>query len=184
MAGRSPTVQSGEIQRPRATLVARGPKLKSGIVLLSHAVTHIVPSALRGLTSLFGMGRGVTPSILTPEEFQLRNVFQPVFLAQDFIDDLHPVHEQPSLDQQKIMVKSFDLLVLLDSFITELASVAYQPTHLVGVLFRRSGGKPHLGAGFALRCFQCLSHPDMATEQCHWRDNSYTVGPFTLVLSY
>ena len=36
---------------------------KSGIDLLSHAVTHIVPSALRGLTALFGMGRGVTPSI-------------------------------------------------------------------------------------------------------------------------
>jgi hypothetical protein len=45
-----------------------GLQIKSGIVLLSHAVTRIVPSALRGLTSLFGMGRGVTPSILTPEE--------------------------------------------------------------------------------------------------------------------
>ena len=35
----------------------------SGIDLLSHTVTRIVPSALRGLTSLFGMGRGVTPAI-------------------------------------------------------------------------------------------------------------------------
>ncbi len=84
------------------------------------------------------------------------------------------------------MVKSHDLLVPLDSRIAALASTAYQPSHLLGVFsLRRSGeGKPHLGAGFALRCFQCLSHPDMATEQCHWRDNSYTVGPFTLVLSY
>ena len=38
-------------------------KNKSGIDLLSHTVTRIVPSALRGLTSLFGMGRGVTPAI-------------------------------------------------------------------------------------------------------------------------
>ena len=30
--------------------------------LLSHTVTRAVPSALRGLTSVFGMGTGVTPS--------------------------------------------------------------------------------------------------------------------------
>ena len=83
------------------------------------------------------------------------------------------------------MVKSHDLLVPLDSRITAFTSVAYQPSHLLGVFSPpKAEGKPHLGAGFALRCFQCLSHPDMATEQCHWRDNSYTVGPFTLVLSY
>ena len=83
------------------------------------------------------------------------------------------------------MVKSHDLLVPLDSSITALTSVAYQPSHLLGVFSSAEAeGKPHLGAGFALRCFQCLSNPDMATEQCHWRDNSYTVGPFTLVLSY
>ena len=40
---------------------------KSGIDLLSHTVSHVVPSALRGLTSLFGMGRGVTPAIKIPE---------------------------------------------------------------------------------------------------------------------
>ncbi len=40
---------------------------KSGIDLLSHTVTHAVPSAQRGLTSLFGMGRGVTPATKTPE---------------------------------------------------------------------------------------------------------------------
>ena len=31
--------------------------------LLSQALAHQVPSALRGLTSLFGMGRGVSPSL-------------------------------------------------------------------------------------------------------------------------
>ena len=34
--------------------------------LLSHTVTHAVPSALRGLTSVFGMGTGVTPSAKPP----------------------------------------------------------------------------------------------------------------------
>ena len=34
--------------------------------LLSHAVTHAVPSALEGLTSVFGMGTGVSPPPLSP----------------------------------------------------------------------------------------------------------------------
>ena len=37
-----------------------------GNVLLSHTVTHAVPSALKGLTSVFGMGTGVTPSLWSP----------------------------------------------------------------------------------------------------------------------
>ena len=45
-------------------------------------------------------------------------------------------------------------------------------------------GRPNLGVGFALRCFQRLSEPDMATRHCHWRDNRYTSGPFNPVLSY
>ncbi len=38
----------------------------SGDVLLSHTVSSAVPSALLGLTSLFEMGRGVSPAILSP----------------------------------------------------------------------------------------------------------------------
>jgi hypothetical protein len=34
--------------------------------LLSHAVTRILPSALAGLTSGFGMGPGVPPPLLSP----------------------------------------------------------------------------------------------------------------------
>ena len=43
---------------------------------------------------------------------------------------------------------------------------------------------PNLEAGFPLRCFQRLSIPDIATEQCPWQDSSYTRGQFTPVLSY
>jgi len=42
---------------------------------------------------------------------------------------------------------------------------------------------PNLEAGFPLRCFQRLSIPDIATEQCPWQDSSYTRGQFTPVLS-
>jgi hypothetical protein len=39
-----------------------GLEVKTGGVLLSQALAGQVPSALRGLTALFGMGRGVSPS--------------------------------------------------------------------------------------------------------------------------
>ena len=42
---------------------------KPGSDLLYHTVTSIVPSALMGLTSLFGMGRGVSPSVMPPGIF-------------------------------------------------------------------------------------------------------------------
>jgi hypothetical protein len=38
-------------------------KMCSGGVLLSHEASLAVPSALRGLTSGFGMGPGVSPSL-------------------------------------------------------------------------------------------------------------------------
>ena len=42
-------------------------QLESGGDLLSRAVSSQVPSALKGLTSVFGMGTGGTPSPLPPE---------------------------------------------------------------------------------------------------------------------
>jgi hypothetical protein len=34
--------------------------------LLSHTLSRAVPSALRGLTAVFGMGTGVSPSLMSP----------------------------------------------------------------------------------------------------------------------
>ena len=42
----------------------------------------------------------------------------------------------------------------------------------------------YLGWGFALRCFQRLSRPNIATQHCSWWNNWHTSGPFLLVLSY
>ena len=36
------------------------PEITAGSDLLSHTVSHAVPSAVAGLTSVFGMGTGVT----------------------------------------------------------------------------------------------------------------------------
>jgi hypothetical protein len=41
-------------------------KKNPGNVLLSHQVTLAVPSALEGLTAVFGMGTGVTPPLWSP----------------------------------------------------------------------------------------------------------------------
>ena len=57
-----------ECFRPGPT--SGGPGLKGvfvyGGVLLSRTVSREVPSALRGLASGFGMGPGVSPSLLPP----------------------------------------------------------------------------------------------------------------------
>lgn len=41
-------------------------KVMSGGVLLSHSLSVAVPSALKGLTSGFGMGPGISPSLWPP----------------------------------------------------------------------------------------------------------------------
>src|SRR5262249_10093787 len=52
---------------------SRGPhRSKSGGVLLSQGVSSQVPSALAGLTSVFGMGTGVTPPPWPPKSFLKR----------------------------------------------------------------------------------------------------------------
>ena len=45
-------------------------------------------------------------------------------------------------------------------------------------------GKSHLEESFALRCFQRLSRPSVATRRCPWRDNRRTSGWSNSVLSY
>ena len=68
-----------------------------------------------------------------------------------------------------------------------LQPVDRHPINLViykGPLAALRLGSSDLGAGFPLICFQRLSWPHIATRQCHWRDNRYTSGASTPVLSY
>ncbi len=46
----------------------------SGGDLLSHELAPAVPSALRGLTAVFGMGTGVTPSLWPPENLVVAKI--------------------------------------------------------------------------------------------------------------
>src|SRR5574338_1219321 len=58
--------------RARKTLEAGLLRINPGDFLLSHAVSRAVPSAPAGLTSVFGMGTGVTLPTKSPENFQNR----------------------------------------------------------------------------------------------------------------
>jgi hypothetical protein len=56
-----PADKKSPISQRARRRVRRGLEKKSGGDLLSHAVSREVPSALEGLTAVFGMGTGVTP---------------------------------------------------------------------------------------------------------------------------
>ena len=60
----------GWIKKPCALLPKHRAKL-TGNVLLSHSLATKVPSTLKGLTAVFGMGTGVAPSVKLPEYFKI-----------------------------------------------------------------------------------------------------------------
>ena len=55
-------------KNPPSSSHGRRVKERFGDDLLSHPVSGAVPLAQMGLTSLFGMGRGVTPPLLSPKQ--------------------------------------------------------------------------------------------------------------------
>src|SRR5215210_322945 len=73
----SPPMWESETKTTRVSLLSSGiyklNEQKMGDDLLSHEVSLAVPSALAGLTSLFGMGRGVSPPPSSP--FLKRRIF-------------------------------------------------------------------------------------------------------------
>jgi hypothetical protein len=59
-------IECAEKQKGRPDESERPFDFNPGSDLRSHAVTSAVSSALRGLTSVFGMGTGVTPAVRPP----------------------------------------------------------------------------------------------------------------------
>ena len=92
---------------------------------------------------------------------------------------------EPGFDCQGYRDKPYGQLVLVSLMhyctSTPSLSTSWSRTTLQGA---QGSGKSHLKASFPLRCFQRLSLPNLATRQCHWRDNRYTRGSSTPVLSY
>src|SRR5215207_7139325 len=145
-----------------------------GDFLLSHAVSRAVPSAPAGLTSVFGMGTGVTLPTKSPENFsksRKSNSDCPwqVSRASAFACCLSKFY-----GQAMGLISSGQLNALLRLHIHPITSWST----------RSLTGRSNLGSGFTLRCIQRLSMLHLATERYGWRHNSYTRGGSIPVLSY
>ena len=55
-----------ELKKETAPRYSHGAVIYVGDDLLSHTLSRAVQSALRGLTSVFGMGTGVSPAVRSP----------------------------------------------------------------------------------------------------------------------
>src|SRR6516225_607289 len=148
----------------------------SGGVLLSREASLAVPSALKGLTSGFGMGPGVSPSLWPPQLYGTVRAGVPAVSREPHSGREHEVlwcvpSPRPVSTGQLHPLRGFHFRPI-------------NPVVWLGALPARGGGRPHLEAGFPLRCFQRLSLPDVANQPCPWRDNWHTRGPSVPVLSY
>ena len=94
----------------------------SGDVLLSHAVTRAVPSALKGLTSGFGMEPGVSHSPWSPK------LYGDVSVVPDRISGT------TQWTRSSFVRQALGLLVPVGSEHLCLLPPAYQPSHLLGAL--------------------------------------------------
>jgi hypothetical protein len=167
-----------------------GLEIKSGGVLLSHAVTHVVPSALQGLTTEFGMGSGVTPAAWPPETMRRFSVFGNTAPARrrchqkqnsesEVEKSLTVTKGKREYGQAARPISTGRLHTLLRFHLRPINLVVYQGP--LGIL---RSGRSNLEVGFPLRCFQRLSGPNIATRRCAWRHNRNTRGSSIPVLSY
>ena len=122
--------------------VRNGSHIDSGGDLLSRAVSSQVPSALKGLTSVFGMGTGGTLSPLSPE-------FSRILLSRtlktahpDFSSCLRPVN-QFSLWSHLILLnfldQVLDRLVSASFYVTAFTPLTYLLVVFQGSYFFRMG---------------------------------------------
>ena len=179
-------------KRRKPPAVWLGASLWVGGDLLSH--TDAVSSALPGLTSLFGMGRGAprrhsrhlvlqglggrrkdTPWNQTVP--RAREGSSRPGLTAGPAPPFRCFHRRPLSGGARASSRAISAARLNVSQRFHL-----RPIHVV--VYHGPLRRPHLGAGFALRCLQRLSLPDAATRRCGWRRNRCTVGPSDPVLSY
>ena len=155
--------------------------LLPGDVLRSQEPALSVSSALEVLTVVFGMGTRVSPPPSSPDLRGLNRQSQhschrPCTLETGY---LHACFLLPNISGEA-----------LDRFVSVRSTYHYASTPDRSTLSSSRGLTPlldgirYLEGGFALRCFQRLSLPDLATQRCSWQNNWDTSGRFIPVLSY
>ena len=161
----------------------------SGGVLLSHNLSVAVPSALKGLTSGFGMGPGVS-------RFAMAAVTLSTSTNHGFVGwELLSGREHDTyvcvvrwvrgglVVFCTVLGQALGLLVPVGWALLLYTSGLSTPCSVGGLTHLR-GGKPHLETCFPLRCIQRLSLPNVANQPCSWQNNWHTRGSSIPVLSY
>ena len=142
----------------------------TGNVLFSQAASHQVSSALESLTSVFEMGTGGSSPPLSPD----------LFLYSFYLKLKRKTISSFTIDHLWLSVRSISigqLHTLLHLHLRPINQLVFLGS---STCVRRS----FLVGGFALRCFQRLSRPYLATRLCSWHCNRCTSGMSTPVLSY
>ncbi len=130
---------------------------------------------------MFGMGTGVTPPPLSPGSFSFFFLFS--FLRNPFprFPQNYPMYNFLS---PTFFGQALDLLVSVSSMNHFTYTPDLSTRSSFWCLTSSRNGKSHLKVRFALRCFQRLSFPDLATQLCYWHNNWFTSGLSNPVLSY
>ena len=185
-------------------------KMESGDDLSSRAVSSQVLSTLKGLTSVFGMGTGGTPSPLSPEIgwrllcfscFALCTFCLLGFLCAA-LRFAHPQNLIPlrfrAFIEFRLALSAFASFAPHSLFLRSnprpisIDKLSHHCVYTVNLSTLSSArgltslccGILFLEGGFTLRCLQRLSRPYFASLLCRWHDNSCTRGTSIPVLSY
>ena len=153
----------------------------SGDVLLSHDLPVAVPSALKGLTSGFGMEPGISPSLWPPKLYGVRSTNSKSLVTYQLVPDRNSGTTQWT--RNIFEGQALGLLVPVGWALLLYTSGLSTQCSAGGLTYLRSG-KPHLETCFPLRCVQRLSLPNVANQPCTWRYNWHTSGSSIPVLSY
>ena len=156
----------------------------TGDYLFSQAVSNQVPSAYRGLTAVCGMGTGGSPQLSPPDSRHTRRLRSSLPCGFSFPHNC--ITRQMVLDIHMASVRSQGLgrFVSVSSILCRTSTPDRSTLSSTGGLTLLRDERSHLKAGFTLRCFQRFSVPNVATQLYPWRDNWYTIGSSTPVLSY
>ena len=122
--------------------------------------------------------------LLSPKEYHRLNRVSLLSSEWDQVGPRRRATRTECLTLKKY-VKFTDFLTGLRLFSTpRLNALPHLHLEPINVVVFHESMIPNLGVGFPLRCFQRLSRPDLATQQCSWRNSWQTRGQFFSILSY
>ena len=98
--------------------------------LLSHALSRAVQSALRGLTSVFGMGTGISPAVKSPASLAWALYFAPLgpqrrdCLTQDLLTPIFKELSPPFFaSDSRVLIRVNPWLKVLADDLSQLNSI-------------------------------------------------------------